>query len=383
MTLATALVSGNDPEPRLAEAAAEQALEKSGLAHAQGVLLFLTPEFARHAPAIVTAVARRTQCLQVAGGIASGVFTESGWALDRPAAAVMVLGNRFALGHPYASDEAILSYAGSRIPPDWAYSGRRYGGAFGNSLDVRAADAESLAWQQARQAGENGCSVQIHGAGMDIGVSRDWQILSAPQSVESSKGYDLQTLGGQSALESLTQALPPTAHGDPAGLQRMLHQIVALVSDAPAMPPGEAPAEPTFRPLAVIAAATDGALTLTGRIAPGRHLSWAIRHPDAAAADMRQCIEQLAARHIKPATRPAGAVVFSCIGRGPYFYGGEDRDLAVLTERFPGLPVIGVYGTGQIAPSRTSGTSGPARNSAIQNAVVTALVTPHTETDHV
>ena len=55
-------------------------------------------------------------------------------------------------------------------------------------------------------------------------------------------------------------------------------------------------------------------------------------------------------------------------------------------ERFPGLPVIGVYGTGQIAPSRisgTSGTSGPACNSAIQNAVVTALVTPHTENEHV
>lgn len=237
MTLATALVAGNEPEPYIAEAAADQALEKSGLAHARGVLLFLTPEFARHAQAVVTAVARRTQCLQVAGGIASGVFTESGWALDRPAAAVMVLGNRFALGHADAPGEAILSYAGNRIPPDWTGSGPRYGGSFANALAVRAADAESVVWQQGRLAGPNGCggcSVQIHGARMDIDVSRGWQVLSAPQSVESSKGYDVQRLGGQSALENLTQALPPAGHDDPARLQRMLHQIVALVSDAPA-----------------------------------------------------------------------------------------------------------------------------------------------------
>ena len=41
--------------------------------------------------------------------------------------------------------------------------------------------------------------------------------------------------------------------------------------------------------------------------------------------------------------------MFSCIGRGPYFYGGDDRDLALLCRRFPGLPVLGTYSTGQIA----------------------------------
>ena len=47
MTLATALVSGDDPLPQLAEAAVEAALARAGLVSANGVLLFLTPEFAR------------------------------------------------------------------------------------------------------------------------------------------------------------------------------------------------------------------------------------------------------------------------------------------------------------------------------------------------
>lgn len=93
MTVATALVSGNDPLPQIAEDAIRQALAKAGLTHANGVLLFLTPEFARHAQHTITAAARAAQCsTQVAGGIAAGVFTESGWVVDRPAAAVMVFG---------------------------------------------------------------------------------------------------------------------------------------------------------------------------------------------------------------------------------------------------------------------------------------------------
>ena len=43
MTVATALVSDNDPLPILAEDAVRQALDKSGLTHAYGVLVFLPP----------------------------------------------------------------------------------------------------------------------------------------------------------------------------------------------------------------------------------------------------------------------------------------------------------------------------------------------------
>ena len=76
-------------------------------------------------------------------------------------------------------------------------------------------------------------------------------------------------------------------------------------------------------------------------------------------------------RRTRPA--PVCALVFSCIGRGPYFYGGNDRDLDAICKRFPGLPVLGTYSTGQIAPSNCShGRS----NRPLQNSVVTALVSP-------
>ena len=68
------------------------------------------------------------------------------------------------------------------------------------------------------------------------------------------------------------------------------------------------------------------------------------------------------------AASPVAGVVFSCIGRGPYFHGGEDRELDCLRQRFPGLPLLGVYGTGQIAPCPAGG------NLSLHNAVVTALI---------
>jgi small ligand-binding sensory domain FIST len=64
---------------------------------------------------------------------------------------------------------------------------------------------------------------------------------------------------------------------------------------------------------------------------------------------------------------PDFALLFACIGRGPYFFGSEDLDLAQIGERFPGLPVIGAYGAGEIAPL-------PDGNAVISYSAVTALV---------
>lgn len=363
MPLATALVTGNDPDPRIAEEAIERALAKAGLTHANSVLLFLTPEFARHALQAVTAAARRARCTQVAGGIASGVLTESGWAMDRPAAAAMVLGGGLSLTAPASGDKPILSYAGAGIPPERQTPGRRFGGVFDSSVAGGEANAGSVVWQQCRLAENNVCSVQIQGVDIAIGVSRGWRKLGAPRAVGRVKGYDLESIGTRPALDSLAEALPAAWRSEPA---RHLHHLAALVFDTID--------EANYRTVSIVAANPDHSLTLAERIDAGQRLAWAIREPDDAEADMRRTLDRLAEALAAP---PAGALMFSCIGRGPCFYGGKDRDLDALTGRFPGLPVIGAYGTGQIAPLTSAG------NGQFQNAVVTALISPQPETSHV
>ena len=369
MTAASALVSGNDPLPQLAEEAVAQALDKAGLTHANGVLLFLTPEFARHAQPAVTAAARRAQCTQVAGGIASGVFTESGWTLDRPAAAVMVLGRGLSLGHAETGEigkHALFSYAGGSFPPAWAETEKRFGGTFGGLANV-----EPCVWQQSRLTAQQRCSVQLLGADVAIDVSSGLQLLGKPQPVEACNGYDLEKLGGQTALKSLNKVLPPELRQHAA---LPLHHLTAVLIDAGSAKQ-DALTSGGYRPIALIAANADNSLTLAERVAPGELLAWAIRQPVTAEADMRQMLDRLA----KNSALPACALMFSCIGRGPYFYGGEDRDRDALCARFPGLPLLGTYGTGQIAPS----TGVHPGNRELQNAVVTALVSKQIKEAHV
>jgi small ligand-binding sensory domain FIST len=47
---------------------------------------------------------------------------------------------------------------------------------------------------------------------------------------------------------------------------------------------------------------------------------------------------------------PEFALMFPCVGRGPSFYGNRDRDVELLKTRYPGLPFIGCYASGEIGP---------------------------------
>ncbi len=359
MSIASALRVGNEPLPELAVEALRLALEKIGQSYANGVLLFLTADFARHAQQALSAVARAARCTQVVGGIAGGVFTESGWVLDRPAAAVLVFAGEHALGHPQAAagiGEALLSYAGGSFPPAWSEAGvRRVGGSFSGLLG----SSEAVAWQQGRRTAQ--CSVPLLGMHVDIGVSRGWRLLGDACRVDSSRAYELLTLGGETAFESLQRGLPRDFQ-TPLPLASLC--AVLIDDEDTGSDRQRAFAEGAGHPIAILAVNADQSITLAERLFPGQQLAWAMRTPRLVAADMRRSVADLAAT-----TRdPVAAVVFSCSGRGPCFYAGEDRDLDCLRARFPGLPLLGSYGTGQIAPRPAGG------NQLLQNAVVIALI---------
>jgi len=365
VSLASALVVGNDASPQLAEDAFREALARSGHQQANGVLLFLSADFIRQAQATVTAVARAARCTQIAGGIAAGLFTDQGWVLDRPAAAVMVLGGDLSLAPASSEPSAspLISCAGNSLPVQWGETPTRCG----NSFSGRPGRNDRLAWQQARVVAQS--SVRLVGARLDIAVSRGWQVLSDPQQIDEARVHDLLQVGGVKALASLLRYLPPelrvAAHLPLASLCAVIFPDQQIADRAAAQ---QAVADGSAQPVAIISGNADQSLTLAERLVPGQRLAWAARSPQAAVDDMRH---SLAGQRV-PGDEPLGALVFSCIGRGPYFYDGDDRDVECLRERFPGMPLIGTYGTGQLAPDRTG------HWQRVQNAVVTALISRQT-----
>lgn len=317
MKAASALVAGHRPEPELAREAVRTALAAAGLERADNVILFLTRDFSRHPQPAVLAAARAAGCLSVCGSTASGLFTERGWQLDQPAAAAMVFSSE---AHQTVSDDSPqLSFSGhGRLPFEWQDGGPRVG----------LLDTDAAVWSHGRAADNGSAEFRLPGLSARLARSSGLCLLGAPLPVEQRAGYELRRVGGHSAVDSLRRALPAELRE-----HLPLHQIAALrQADAPG--------------IALLSANADGSLTLADTLNDGDTITWAIRQPLAAEQEMRQSLAALVGRE-KP---PDFALMFSCIGRGPLFYGNDDRDLVAFRDTFPGTPLLGAYGTGQIAP---------------------------------
>ena len=331
MRAGSAVAAGDLPPAGLAEHAVRAALERAGLARAARVLLFLTRDCARQAPAAVRAAAGAAGTLDVTGCTAWGVVADDGPAFEGPAAAALVL-DAAPLGG--TGGQRLFFSGHGTLPPAIASDGTRTG----------LVDEDAVVWSHGRCALEGSVEVALDGIATRLVRSSGLRPLCPAETVEAAGLLDLHRLGGQAALEHLRRHLPAELRADPP-----LHRIVAVTD-------GNAPALP------ILAANADGTLTLAEALHPGQRITWALRSPLGAEKDMRDAL----AAAVNAEKPPLFALFFSCLGRGPMFYGGEDRDLAAFREAFPGVPLAGAYGSGQVAP----GTGG---SRLFQNSVVTLL----------
>jgi len=317
MKVASGLASGLHPTPDVAEAAVRSALQRADLSSASHVVLLLSHQFARQPAPAVLAAARAAGCLQIAGCTASGLFTEEGWEFDQPAAAAMV----FTSSAParMSGKMPTLSFSGhGTMPYDWLAGPPRAG-----LLEPNAA-----AWAHGRVSADACAEFSLPGQCIDLFRASGLRQLGEMLPVTLGEAYELRRVGGHTAFDSLCRALPPELREQPP-----LHHIAALRQ-------GDEP------PVAILSANADGSLTLAGALAADEMIGWAIRQPLAAEQEMRSHFRAAAERGIQPDF----ALIFSCIGRGPLFYGNDDHDLLAFREQFPGIPLLGAYGSGQIAP---------------------------------
>jgi small ligand-binding sensory domain FIST len=337
--VASGLAQGRLAEPALAAAAVEAAMRRARLTHPQAVLLYLSEDFARDPQAAITAAARAANCLQVAGCTAAGVFTEEDWVLDAPAAAAMVFGDGLSLRPHAVDDDPVLTFAApNALDLHWLMSGgARYGGVAGDA----SGQGPYTVWSGGRARDLGRCELAVDGARMRVGVSQGIRPISRPARIGAVDGHDVRVVGGEPALSTLVRELPL---GVRAPNQIPTHLLMAGVTYGEAEGALE---EGRFHLLPVISANPGNrSVTVAGTLEPGLDLFWAIRQPRAAEHDMRAMLARLSAQEV---ARPRFGLMFPCMGRGPGFYGGVDRDLQILKEVHPRMPFIGFYGNGEIA----------------------------------
>lgn len=338
MKVATSIVLGRQALPALAAQAVTNAMHKAGIASANAVLLLLTSEFASNPQAAIKAAAKAASCTQVTGCSTTGIFTEEDWVLDTPAAAAMVFGGdiRLELARHNHDQQPLLTIAApSAINSTWLDHHTRYGGISG---DVTGQGPFSV-WQNAKGDVTGYIEMFISGVKMATQAAHGLSLLSPPKLIQASQQFDVQQLGKHKALRSLQKAWD-NDHKAPEPLP--LHLIMAVYGEN-----AEAILQGNYHQTTIISCdEADDSVTLAHSLPVGQYLSWALRDANSAQADMSIAADTLAT---KLGSNPDFGLLFSCLGRGPYLYDGEDLDLKVVTKRFPNMPLLGFYGNGEIA----------------------------------
>ena len=365
MKVATGLAIGAAPTPELAAQAVESAMAKANIHAPTSVLLFLTSEFAADPQSAIKAAAKAASCTQIIGCSATGIFTDEDWVIDSPAAAAMVFSD-LNFSHENNGHDLLLTLtAPNAINTTWLNDSglnasrlnnselndselndseqnaapntvQRFGGVSGDAVG----QGSYSVWQNGKGNTQGYCEVALQNTHAAIAASHGLKLISAPRRITKTKANDLLALANLPALSSLQSACKKQ---DIAIDDLPYHQLTAVfASKASLIERGE------YNLASIIIENKDkDSVTLTKPLKEGDWLSWAIRDVDAAQIDIVKTAGILK-RQLE--AEPEFALLFSCLGRGPYFYNGTDQDLALIKTLFPNLQIIGFYGNGEIAP---------------------------------
>lgn len=89
-----------------------------------------------------------------------------------------------------------------------------------------------------------------------------------------------------------------------------------------------------------------GAIAIGDRVRIGQQVQFHLRDADASLEDLDFHLNTYPAAH----PRPAGALLFSCLGRGAGLYGKSHVDSRRFQQQFGPVPVAGFFGNGEIGP---------------------------------
>jgi small ligand-binding sensory domain FIST len=211
----------------------------------------------------------------------------------------------------------------------------RFGGVSGDAIGQGC----FAVWQDAKGEISDQAEVFFTGVKSATKASYGLKILTLPQRIEQVHGFDITQVSNKPPLTSLQKAWKACSKSnEPVPL----HRVMAIYAEN-----SEAINNGDYMQTSPIAYdEISGSITLARPLAAGQFLSWGLRDKTAAEADMTLITHQL---RQELATEPEFGLLFSSLGRGPYLYDGIDRDLKVITQQLPNMPLLGFYGNGEIS----------------------------------
>jgi small ligand-binding sensory domain FIST len=184
------------------------------------------------------------------------------------------------------------------------------------------------------------------GAALDVGlralVSQGCRPVGSPYTVTAARGNVVLELGGEPPLRRLTELLERLPPEDAELVRRGVQ--VGLVIDEYVEDPG--PGDHLIR--GVLGFDPDsGAMAVGEQVEVGRTLRFHVRDARTADRELREALER---ERDRLGRSPAGALLFTCNGRGRRMFGVPDHDAGLVWEVLGGPPLAGSFCAGEIGP---------------------------------
>jgi small ligand-binding sensory domain FIST len=152
----------------------------------------------------------------------------------------------------------------------------------------------------------------------------------------------IQELGGQTPLARLQQLWTELSPGDQQLFQRGLHLGVVINEYQGEFKRGD------FLIRNVIGLEREsGALAITDHVRIGQTVQFHVRDADTADEDVRSLLET---DRRSQSRRPAGALLFTCNGRGTRLFSQPHHDARVIRSEVGPVPLAGFFAQGELGP---------------------------------
>jgi small ligand-binding sensory domain FIST len=177
---------------------------------------------------------------------------------------------------------------------------------------------------------------------VDTIIAQGCRPIGKPMVVTRCQRTLLQELDGRPPLQVLSELYPSLDVRDRELMQHSLFLGLEMRSDEVEYEPGEL----LVRNLLGTERST-GALAVGAELRPMTVAQFVLRDAHSAEQDLRS----LLARHRRASVaRPAGALLFSCTGRGAGLFGHPDHDTSLFEEQLGPAPLGGFFCNGEIGP---------------------------------
>ncbi len=190
---------------------------------------------------------------------------------------------------------------------------------------------------------EGAVGVRLEGVELLPCVSQGAAPIGPELTITAADGHIIAELAGKPALEKLRETIEALPAKDLALVQGGLLMGIVVDANKPDYVQGD------FLVRGLMGADPEtGQVAVAADVRPGQVVRLHAR--DAASAD-RDLHEALAMRMQALGGRPpAGALLFSCNGRGRGLFGRGDHDVETVAEELAGAPAAGFFAAGEIGP---------------------------------